>query len=475
MNILQKQLKLMKNRSFYLLFILVIFALVNGCKEPEKTHFTGQAGEVKLITLAPGHFHAYLVQKDMYDQVDSTVHVYAPPGSEVEQHVSMIENYNNRDYNPTFWDLVVYTGEDYLERMLEEKNGNVVVLAGKNHNKSNYIKSSVEKGLNVLSDKPMAIDLKDFDLLKKSFESAERNNVLLYDIMTLRYEITSLLQKEIMSLPLLFGTLEKGRPGNPSFITESKHYFFKYVSGNILRRPPWFFDPGQRGEGLVDVATHYVDFIQWSCFPDKIIDYTTDIDMISASRWSTPLTKRQFESITGEAGFPDYLNEYIDNDTLLQVYANGEMNYSLNDVHARVTVKWGFTAPKGAGDTFYSLTRGSNANLIIRQGEEENYKRVLYIQPSSSPSINNFEETLLREFKKVQEKYPGVELKELDGLWKVFVPEDYYIGHEAHFGKVTDKYLHFLIEGKLPDWEVPNMIAKYYTTTMALELAMETK
>jgi hypothetical protein len=51
------------------------------------------------------------------------------------------------------------------------------------------------------------------------------------------------------------------------------------------------------------------------------------------------------------------------------------------------------------------------------------------------------------------------------------VPEKYNEGHEAHFGRVTEKYLQYLKEGKLPSWEVPNMIAKYYTTTSALELA----
>ena len=33
------------------------------------------------------------------------------------------------------------------------------------------------------------------------------------------------------------------------------------------------------------------------------------------------------------------------------------------------------------------------------------------------------------------------------------------------------KFLRFYREGKLPAWEVPNMIAKYYTTIKALELA----
>ena len=55
--------------------------------------------------------------------------------------------------------------------------------------------------------------------------------------------------------------------------------------------------------------------------------------------------------------------------------------------------------------------------------------------------------------------------------WIVQIPEKYHVGHEAHFGQVTKKFLRYLEEGRLPAWEVPNMIAKYYTTTAALEMA----
>ena len=39
---------------------------------------------VHLITLDPGHFHAALVQKSMYADVDSVVHVYAPGGNDLQ-------------------------------------------------------------------------------------------------------------------------------------------------------------------------------------------------------------------------------------------------------------------------------------------------------------------------------------------------------------------------------------------------------
>ena len=453
--------------------ICIFILLINSCREMDTSEFSGEPGEVRFITLAPGHFHAYLVQKDMYEQVDPTVHLYAPPGPEVQNHLEMIDNYNTRDEDPTSWNQIVYVGDDYLERMLDEKQGNVVILAGNNQRKTQYIKRSVEEGLNVLSDKPMAIDPGNFELLREAFDIAEENNVLLYDIMTERFEITSILQKELMQLPSVFGELEKGTPDDPAVIKESVHYFFKYVSGRILRRPPWYFDVNQQGEGIVDVTTHLVDLIQWSCFPEEIIDYENDVEMISANRWPTEVTLSQFESITGESGLPAYLDEHTEQDSILQVYANGEMNYALKGVHSRVIVKWGYRAPEGAGDTHYSLTRGSNANLIIRQGAEQGFKPVLYIEPTDAMNIEVFEEALERDFAKIEEKYPGMSLRKHENMWEVVVPERYDVGHEAHFAQVTRNFLQYLVDGELPEWEIPNMISKYYTTTRALEMARQ--
>ena len=47
----------------------------------------------------------------------------------------------------------------------------------------------------------------------------------------------------------------------------------------------------------------------------------------------------------------------------------------------------------------------------------------------------------------------------------------YKVGHEAHFGQVTEKYLQYLTLGRMPDWEVPNMIVKYYTITEGIKAA----
>ncbi|WP_220273391.1 putative oxidoreductase C-terminal domain-containing protein [Pontibacter diazotrophicus] len=428
---------------------------------------------IKLITLNPGHFHAALVQKSMYDNVDPVVHVYAPAGDDVQEHLKKIEAYNTRPEAPTQWKEEVYTGDDYLQKMLADKAGNVVVIAGNNQKKTEYIKTSVDAGLHVLADKPMAIDTESFGLLKEAFASAEKNNVLLYDIMTERYEITTMLQREFSMLPEVFGTLQKGTPADPAITKESVHHFFKYVSGMPLKRPAWFFDVTQEGEGIVDVTTHLVDLVQWECFPEQAIDYEQDIILTGARRWATNLSPAQFNQATGLAAYPAYLSKDIGKDSSLAVYSNGEINYQVKGIHVKVSVIWNYKAPEGAGDTHFSLMRGTKANLVIRQGQEQGYKPQLSIEPAKGTDLDAFEKTLRANMATVQQKYPGVEISKSGNGWVVTAPEKYHDGHEAHFGQVTEKFLLYLAEGKMPDWEVPNMIAKYYTTTKALEMAKQ--
>lgn len=441
--------------------------------EEEATAFTGADGEVKLMTLDPGHFHASLVQKSMYDQVSPTVYVYAKEGSELDAFLASIENYNNSEEDPTSWNMEVYTGDDFLEKMIQEKKGNVMMTAGNNRDKTRNIKAAVDASINVLADKPMAIDTEGFEILKEAFASAEENGVLLYDIMTERFEITSMLQKEFSQISSVFGDLEKGSLEDPAITKESIHHFFKEVSGKPLIRPAWFYDVSQQGAGIVDVTTHLVDLVQWEAFPGKIIDYENDIEMINVTQWETEVNPEQFERSTGLDSYPDYLNNYLE-DGILKVNSNGEINYTINGIHAKVSVIWNYQAPEGSADTHYSIMRGTKSNLVIRQDKKENYIPELYIEPVAGMDRGTFENELNEAVAALQENYPGIAVsKDGEAGWKVDIPQRYRTGHEAHFREVTEKYLEYLVDGKLPDWEVPNMITKYYITTKALEMANE--
>ena len=454
-----------------LIFMAAFASLVLvGCQQTKSdAKFSGKQGEVKLLTLDPGHFHAALVQMYMYDQVDPTVNVYAPEGDDVKMHLDRINIYNTRAERPTSWNEQLYTGDDFLQK------GNVVVLAGNNGKKTGYVKAAVDAGINVLSDKPMAIDQKRFRLLEQTLDEAAEKGVMVYDIMTERSEVNNELQRVLVAQPELFGELQKGTPEDPAITKESVHHFFKYVSGQPLRRPEWYFDVEQQGEGIIDVTTHLVDLVQCTVMPEQEIDYTKDIEFTSAKRWATPIPLDKYRLVTGKDEYPSFLKKDIVDDTL-QVYSNGELNYKLNGVNCRVSVVWNFMAAvgtEGTGDTHYSVVKGSKANVEIRQGAEQGYKPMLYVV-CKGDDVAAFEATLRKALKSVGDKYPGLGIeKSGDKEWKVTIPADIVKTHEQRFSSVMKVYLGYLVDGQIPAWERSQMISKYYTTTKALEVAKQ--
>lgn len=456
--------------------LLIILCLACGEKKSdEKIMEEEKVEKVRLMTLDPGHFHAALVQKTMYDQVDSTIHVYAPDGPEVKDFLSKIESYNSREEAPTAWKVKTHFGNNYFQKMLDDTPGNVMIVAGKNSKKIDYVLEAVKAGLNVYADKPLVIDPNGFEKLKEAFRIADEKGLLIYDIMTERFESTTMMQKLYSTLPGIFGELVEGSPEEPAISKESVHHFSKYVSGKPLVRPAWFFDVNEEGEGIVDVTTHLVDLVQWEAFPAQIID-SSEVEMISARRWPTILSKADFTHVTKLSEFPDYLDKDLrpagqtGGDSELHVFCNGEMSYKIRGKHAKVSVIWNYRAPEGTGDTHYSIMRGTHSDLIIKQGKEENYKPILYVRPKRKDGFEaKMQQALSNEIKA---QFPGTTAElTSDGSWRINIPEEFKIGHEAHFGQVTENYLTYLETGKLPDWEVPNMITKYFTTIEAYKMA----
>jgi len=426
---------------------------------------------MRLVVLDPGHFHAALLQKTMYPDIDPTVHVYAEDGPDLADYLGKVESYNTRAENPTSWRMQVHAAPDFLDRFVADRAGDVVVIAGNNRRKAEYISRAVATGMHVLADKPMAIDGPGFDALVRSFANARERGVLLYDIMTERFEITTMLQKAFSRIPEVFGELLHGSPAEPAVVKESVHYFSKLVSGLPVKRPAWFFDVEQQGEGLTDITTHLVDLVHWECFPGESLDFSRDVAVLAAKRWPTGITPAQFRSLTQLPRFPEFLRKDVEPEGNLLVYANGEIDYRIKGVHAKVRVLWNYEAPPGSGDTHYSVMRGSKASLVIRQGAAEGWQPTLYIEPATSKVAAEMPAWLGAAMQNVRAAYPGVEVERAGSQWRVLVPRSYHVGHEAHFAQVASAFLRYVGEGALPPWEVPNMIAKYHTTTRALALA----
>ncbi|MCC6419309.1 MAG: oxidoreductase [Gemmataceae bacterium] len=431
--------------------------------------------EVRLITLDPGHFHAALVQKEMYPGVARRAHVYGPFGPDLLAHLGRVAGFNTRRERPTDWELEVHAGPDFAERALAERPGNVVVLSGRNRDKIAYVLAAVRAGLNVLADKPWVIRAEDLPRLEDALNTAEAGGLVAYDIMTERFEITSILQRELVNDAATFGALVPGTEEEPGVFMESVHFLMKTVAGVPLRRPAWFFDTTQQGEGLTDVGTHLVDLVMWILFPERAIDRHRDLRMVAARRWPTRLTPANFQRVTGEPGFPDYLTDAV-REGRLDYYCNTLVSYTMRGVHVKLNVLWDFEAAAGAGDTHLAVVRGTRSRVEVRQGKDENYRPELFVVPNTPAERGAVEAALGRKVAALQKDYPGLGVQAQPERFWVTIPDTYRVGHEAHFGEVARQFLRYLDNpASIPAWEKANMLAKYHVTTEGVRLAQQTE
>jgi predicted dehydrogenase len=430
---------------------------------------------VRLLTLDPAHFHAALVQKEMVAGVDLRGHVYAPLGPDLLAHLGRLQSFNTRADHPTAWELEVHAGPDFLPRMLRERPGNVVVLAGRNRIKIDYLLAALDAGLHVLADKPWILTADQMPKLQAALDTADAKGLVAYDIMTERHEITSILQRELVQDGQVFGGLVAGSEPEPGVVMESKHYLSKTVAGVPLRRPASFFDVEQQGEGLTDVGTHLVDLVMWMLFPGQPIDYRSEVRVLAAERWPTVLTRADFQKVTGEGAFPPFLRPWV-REERLDYFCNTRVSYTVRGVHVKLDVLWDFEAPAGGGDTHFAAFRGTRSRVEVCQGQEQNYRPELYVVPNLAVERPAVGAALRDAVERWQTTYPGVAMEEQGEEFRVAIPDRYRVGHEAHFAEVTRQFLAYVAApAKLPAWEKPNLLAKYFVTTAGVQVARQAR
>jgi predicted dehydrogenase len=453
--------------------LLAIFfiALAGQVLMGQATPARSDGSPIRLITLDPGHFHASLVHREMYPGVVSpVVHIYAPLGPELNEHLARLSLFNHRAENPTTWQLEIHTSPDFFQRMLREKPGNAVVLAGRNDVKIGYVEGSVDAGLNVLADKPWIIRPEDFSRVGAVLDRAASKGVVAYDLMTERFEITTILQKMLVNDGAVFGTIEKGTPQQPGVEMRSVHYVLKLVAGLPNLRPAWFFDVKQQGEGLTDVGTHLIDLVSWTLFHDQPLDYHRDAQVIAAKHWPLALTREQFTRVTNEKDFPAFLSANV-HDGKLDWFCNGQTIFALKGVNVKLEPLWDYEAPHG--DTHLAIYRGSKARVEVRQEEGEKYRPELYVIPNSAADKAEIVTAIRKRIDALQSTYAGIAVEDRgDRLW-ITIPDKYRTTHESHFAQVANQFLKYITNPKsLPSWENQNMLVKYYVSTRSWEMAV---
>ncbi len=424
---------------------------------------------LKLMTLAPGHFHAALVQKQMHDGIAPRCYVYAPLDADLVAHVDRIAGFNTRTESPTAWELDIRAGGDYLGRFLREQPGNTVVLSGRNRPKIDLMRVAVNENLHVLADKPWIIDAADLPKLEQLLDDAEMREVLAWDMMTERHEITSRLQRALVRDREIFGDWHTGNPERPALVLESIHHLKKTVAGRPLLRPWWWFDSHISGDALADVGTHLADLALWLIAPDQAVDFDTDIRLLDADRWPLILEPDQFTTLTGLPTFPAELTGRTTGGLLFYA-GNNTANFTLRGIQVQLTTRWEYESENG--DTHLAVARGTRSTVGVRQ--PAGTLPEVTITPTDPLDHTRLAAVLLRKCDAWQVEFPGTALEVRDGTFAIHVPADLRTGHEAHFAAVLDEFIRFVHSPRhVPTWERTNLRTKYAITTKSVELARQ--
>ena len=419
-----------------------------------------------LLILNPGHFHAALVLRERHPRLSDEIYVYSEPGPDLDRFLEIAESFNNRQADPTQWQLIVHRGQDCLDKLIAEKRGDIVVLAGRNNTKMKNIATLNRAGFAILADKPWVTTE---DALPYLGATMAPGRPLAADIMTERYEIATLLQKELLAEENVFGRIRIEKDGSPSVFKECVHHLYKIVNENPLVRPAWYFDIDVQGEGIVDTTIHLVDMTQWMLFPATPIDYENDIELITARRWATRVPLDKFTKITGAAQFPGAIREYVEED-ILDYYCNGELIYRIKGVPVHLREIWHLDEPPGGKDTHRSLIKGTRSDLMIRQLPETGFKTELLIIPRQNRKP--VEEAVQVCLKNWSKKYPGLSAMPEKNALLVQIPETLRTTHEQHFYRVRDAFIEHLDNGTEPPEHRACTLAKYTLLAEARELAL---
>ena len=415
-----------------------------------------------MIVIDPDHSHAAAVFSQQIPDVSNVVHVYAPAGQGVTAFLDSLSAFNHRPKNPTNWQIESHITSDFLKLMLKEPPGNIVVISGRNDVKIDRILSSLRAGQNVLADKPWIVDSKHFSLLEDALNTAGEKHLAFYDGMTERFNIVYQIQRELMRDPDVFGRPLTGTPSEPAVQLENLHSLIKFSHGEVSLRPAWFLDVRQQGEAIADVGTHLVDLEMATLFPDQAIDYKRDIKVLKATRSPIFLTRPQFERLTGTKEWPVHSDrlEYDCNNTAL---------YTMRGIHTAISDRWEYESPGALADSYLVLYRGTHSTIRVRTSKLENYISEIDVIPNGG---ENLAAALENRLKQMSPAFPNLTLRNNGREIRVVIPAEDRARGGSTFAQLVGQFLKYTRDPQtLPSWEKPNMLAKYYVTTTAVDLA----
>ena len=278
--------------------------------------------------------------------------------------------------------------------MLREHPGNVVVLSGRNRGKIDRIVASVDGGLNVLADKPWILKSEDLPKVEQALAEADKRGVVAYDIMTERFEVTTILQRALVNDRGTFGELIKGTEAEPARLhgerpppDEGRGRRAEHPAGVVLRhrgagRRVQRHRHAPRRSGAVDALSRPGDRL-----PRRRpgAGGAAVADMDPRGRLSTRDRRGHPQALMPRSNPSSATQGLMRRMIALEYYCNTLVSYTLRGVHVKLNVIWDWEAPAGA-DTHFAFYRGTRARVEIRQTRADKYRPELYVIPADPAS-----------------------------------------------------------------------------------------
>jgi predicted dehydrogenase len=350
-------------------------------------------------------------------------------------------------------------GPEPLGRLLAERPGDVVILAGKNDRKMALARRLHDAGLHVLADKPWMTTATALSDVRHVLSGGAR----VMEMMTGRHAATARVVERLVGETEVFGAWETT---GPAIRLTSVHHLEKVVNGAPLRRPPWYFDVRVQGDGVADIPTHLIDQAQ------RLVATAGPAELLAVRRWSTPVPRALFARVTGQADFPPDLRALVDNE-VLPYAANAELSFRLAGVTVELATRWDLSEPPGGGDEHTAIIRGTRATIRAEQGRQTGFRRRLVVEPRGERAAVGA--ALDRALAAWQSDFPGLAARPAAEGFEVEVPAGRGTAHESQFPLVLDEFLRAIDAGEpWPDARAAQTLAKYDLLARALTAAPAT-
>ena len=133
---------------------------------------------------------------------------------------------------------------DY-RRLLEREQLDLVAVCGPNGGRAERILAAIERGLHVVAEKPLAIEMEELDRIEQALK---RSRVRLSMLLPMRFSPPYLALKEIVA---------SGEIGEVAQINAQKSY-------KLGERAPWYHKRETYGGTIPWIGIHMVDLMRWA-------------------------------------------------------------------------------------------------------------------------------------------------------------------------------------------------------------------